>query len=290
MKKFICQTCGKEWPENYCPECQRTIDQQPTANSSPMPPPLPKLPQVISEGISTSKSTQKQRPLRSKIVFGIIVALVIGVSGGYFGYQFYQLHSFPPGYRNRPAYGWSERPGEKEFSEADKQIDSFKGTTAFGNSPEAIKLATQFSEALKVAREELFTHGLGIDLFDSTKGEFLTCCELHDRECAFIVHVPGLRHFEKNFTQKVDARKLLAQAAWLSAQKILKANQVGKPQMELAVGLRGISQYSPMMLGYYRENLTDPDDGVVKYLDDYELSNFLWAFFAPVSDVEKTNP
>src|ERR1035441_1986281 len=26
MTMFTCSTCGKEWPENYCPECARTID------------------------------------------------------------------------------------------------------------------------------------------------------------------------------------------------------------------------------------------------------------------------
>ncbi len=27
MTTFTCSTCGKEWPENYCPECARTIDR-----------------------------------------------------------------------------------------------------------------------------------------------------------------------------------------------------------------------------------------------------------------------
>jgi hypothetical protein len=27
MKEFTCSTCGKVWPENYCPECARTIDR-----------------------------------------------------------------------------------------------------------------------------------------------------------------------------------------------------------------------------------------------------------------------
>ena len=213
----------------------------------------------------------------------LLIALPIVAIAGYFGYQLYQLNSFPPGYRNRPASGWGERPGEQEFDKADAEIDSYQGTTAFGNSPAAIVLAQQFSETLKAAREELFTRGLGIELFESTEGEFLTYCELHDGECAFIVHVPRLRHFEKNFTEKVDARKLLAQAAWLSAQKVLRANHAGKIHMELAVGLRGINQYGPMMLGYYMENLNSPEDGIVKYLDDYTLSNFLWEFFAPAA-------
>lgn len=275
MKTFVCSKCGKEWPENYCPECQRTIEQNPSARISEPPPLIP-----------ISKPAQKNSSVWNMIGLGIAIVLAIAASGGYFGYQFYQSHSFPSDYRNRPASGWGARPGEKEFDNADKQIDSFKGITGFGNSSEATELATQFSKTLKAAREELFTRGIGIELFDSTKEEFLTYCELHENECAFIVHVPGLRHFEKDFTQKVDARKLLAQAAWLSAQKVLKSNQAGKPQMEMAVGLRGISQYSPMMLGYYTENPTTSDDGVLKYLDDYEMSNFLWAFFAPVA---KTN-
>jgi len=100
----------------------------------------------------------------------VLIALLIIGTVGYFGYQLYQLHSFPLGYRNRPASGWGERPGEEEFSQADEQINSFKGTAAFGNSPEAILLAQQFSETLKAAREELFTRGLGIELFESTKG------------------------------------------------------------------------------------------------------------------------
>ena len=246
-----------------------------------IPPPLP-------QATSTSQPGRDRRSFPGRIVI-LIVLLIIGTVG-YFGHQLYQLHSFPPGYRNRPAFGWGERPGEQEFSRADEQIDLFKDTTAFGNSPAAILLAQQFSETLKAAREELFTRGLGIELFDSTKGEFLTCCELHDGECAFIVHVPGLRQFEKNFTEKVDARKLLAQAAWLSAQKVLKANHAGKAHMELAVGLRGISQYSPIMLGYYLENPNTPDDGIVKYLDDYTLSQFLWSFFVPAANTEKARP
>jgi hypothetical protein len=258
-----------------------TIQNQKAGMSIKVPPRLP-------QAALTSTPEGNGRSRLIKILF--LIALLIVGAVGYFGYQLWRLNSFPPGYRNRPAFGWGERPGEREFSKADEQIDSFNGTTAFGNSPRAILLAQQFSETLKSAREELFTRGLGIELFESTKGEFLTYCELHDEECAFIVHVPGLRHFEKNFTETTDARKLLAQAAWLSAQTVLKANHAGKAHMELAVGLRGISQYSPMMLGYYVEEPSTPDDGIVKYLDDDTLSNFLWSFFAPAANTGKAHP
>jgi hypothetical protein len=81
--------------------------------------------------------------------------------------------------------------------------------------------------------------------------------------------------------EQVDARKLLAQLAWMTAQKVLKEQGRGRPQMELAVGLRGISQYGPIMLGYYDENAKAPGNGLVKYLDDGAQTQFLWTFFAP---------
>ena len=35
MTTFKCLTCGQEWPENYCPECARTIDRGQTAAAPP---------------------------------------------------------------------------------------------------------------------------------------------------------------------------------------------------------------------------------------------------------------
>ena len=57
--------------------------------------------------------------------------------------------------------------------------------------------------------------------------------------------------------------------------------------MELAVGLRGISMYGPIMLGYYDENLSEPGDGMIKYFDDDTKDNYLWSFFATASDSKK---
>ena len=37
MHTYICSTCGKQWPENYCPDCSHTItkDQHPGAATTP---------------------------------------------------------------------------------------------------------------------------------------------------------------------------------------------------------------------------------------------------------------
>jgi hypothetical protein len=192
-----------------------------------------------------------------------------------------QRFVFPAGYRNRPTAGWGVRMGEKEFDIANGQIDSFTGTNAFGNTPEAVRLAGRFSEAFKAERARTFTRGFQLEILESTRGEFMTYCELHAQECAFIVHVPKLRKFDQSPFEKVDARKLLAQLAWVTAQGVLKAEGAGKPRMELAVGLRGISQYGPIMLGNFDATARLPEDGLVKYLDDGAQTHFLWTFFAP---------
>jgi hypothetical protein len=40
MTMFTCSTCGKEWPENYCPECARTIERPLTQPTPPGAPPV----------------------------------------------------------------------------------------------------------------------------------------------------------------------------------------------------------------------------------------------------------
>ncbi len=215
----------------------------------------------------------------------MIGALIIGACGvmAYFAIDLYRLHSFPEGYRNRPSSGW-HRPGKAEFNVANDKIEDFKGTNAFGNSPRAIELAADFSQTLRGRRELLFTGGAPkFEILETTKGQFLTYCELHENECAFIVHVPGLRRFEESSFEKVDARKALAQIAWQTAQRVLNVHGVGKPKLELAVGLRGLSQHSPIQLGYYEGDSTKPEAGLVKYIDDTAQSHFLWTFFAPES-------
>jgi hypothetical protein len=239
-----------------------------SAKSAASPPPVP---------ILQAAPAKKSFPVWVIVVLAVIA---LGFTGGMLAYLLRQS-SFPPGYRNRPTAGWGARMGENEFDAANERIDSFQGNNAFGNSPEAVEVARIFSHALKAARQEMFTSGIKLEVLDHTEGEFMTYCELHGQECAIIVHVPQLRKFKKDFTEKVDARKLLAQMAWMTAQKTLKQLNAGKPGMELAVGLRGISQYGPIMIGNYKENATQLEDGLVKYLDDGTQTQFLWTFFAP---------
>jgi hypothetical protein len=220
----------------------------------------------------------ESRPQVSPWVVPVIVALSLAMVG-YIGFDIYHRYNFPKGYRNRPTSGW-HRPGSQEFSAANDKIDSYQGTAAFGNTAEGVELAAAFSAAFKAERKRLFTADFPIEVLDSTDGEFLTWCELHPRETAFIVHVPGLRLFDESLLEKVDARRRLAQAAWRCAQSALASRCAAQPDMELAVGLRGISEYGPMQLGYCGAR-DGYEEGLVKYLDASDKTHFLWTFFAP---------
>lgn len=179
-----------------------------------VPPPLPPLPPPLP-------SPARQRLPKSAVFALTCIMIVAGVFVCREIQEEVKNSTFPSGYRDRPTVGLV-RIGEKEFDAADAQIDSFGGTNAFGNSPEAVRLARRFSEAVKIGRRKLFTSGFDSGLFEQTNGEFLTYCELHARECAFIVHVPPLRKFEDGSDKETNARKALAQLAWSIAQEAIK--------------------------------------------------------------------
>jgi hypothetical protein len=142
----------------------------------------------------------------------------------------------------RDAISRARTPGEGQFRLANQQINMYRGSAAFGNSPKAIAVATRFSAGMKLLRGALFTGGKphGLALSDH---EFLTCCELQETQCVLIVHVPELRRFTDS------AKAQLGELAWLTAQQALKAEGVGAREMRLAVGLRGFALYDRVLLG-----------------------------------------
>lgn len=67
MRVFTCSTCGKEWPENYCPECAHTIDRThldqgipkavPQPESDPVPTlVVPTLPKASSAQVASQSA------------------------------------------------------------------------------------------------------------------------------------------------------------------------------------------------------------------------------------------
>ena len=127
------------------------------------------------------------------------------------------------------------------FSSAESEIASKQGKPAGrGNSPEAIKLATEYAERIKELSDEAFTSN-GRPLLQLSGGEYLTFCELHEDRCLFLVHVPSYRKFTD------DAKKTLAELAWAVAQVEVAGKMPANSK--LGVGLRGVLQYGDIMLG-----------------------------------------
>lgn len=127
------------------------------------------------------------------------------------------------------------------FKSAEYQIASKRDKPpGRGNSPQAIRLANMLAERMKEMSDEMFTSGRK-PILQLSDGEYLTFCELHPDRALFLVHVPSYRKFTK------DAKKLLAEMAWLAAQSTT-AGQLPS-DAKLAVGLRGVVTYGDILVG-----------------------------------------
>jgi hypothetical protein len=147
-------------------------------------------------------------------------------------------------------------PGQAQFNNANRQINTYQGGVAFGNSPKAVAVAERFSSSMKKLRQVMF-EGSKQEVLSVSHHEFLTCCELQENQCALIVHVPELRRFSSS------AKQTLGTLAWVTAQQALQGEQAGKPGMKIAVGLRGIALYDRVLIGTF-----DPEAPVPKSLTE----------------------
>ena len=127
--------------------------------------------------------------------------------------------------------------------EAESFIRSDTNGIANGNSPLAIELAKQFSDAMKELREEGFEAAEeGIDITD---GEFLTYCELHEDGCLFLTQAPMLRKFAD------DAKDTLGELSWKTAQELTQ--DVLEPDAKLGVGMKGMLVYGQIRVGEHQD-------------------------------------
>lgn len=129
---------------------------------------------------------------------------------------------------------------ETLFEAANRKIATNNNGVAHGNSPEAEKLAAEFSSKLKTLRD------VGIEpskkrSISLSGGEFITFCHLAEDTCAFLVHVPELRKYTD------EAKEFMGEAAWGVAQHCVAALP-DKPA-KVAVGLRGIALYDRVLTG-----------------------------------------
>lgn len=131
-------------------------------------------------------------------------------------------------------------PGKAAFKEANRLIDSDKGKTAHGNTPDAEKLAAVFSELVMKGREMGVEKGKKPTI-SLTHGKFLTYCRINPDSCVFMVHVPSLRNFSD------EAKTFMVGMAWTMAREVA-ANLRPMPS-KLVVGVRGAFLYDEVVEG-----------------------------------------
>ncbi len=132
-------------------------------------------------------------------------------------------------------------PGKAAFKEANRLIDMDKGKTAYGNTPDAEKLAADFSEAVMQGREMGVEKKKKKSVISLSHGKFLSYCRINPDSCVFMVHVPDLR----NFTS--EAKKFMVGLAWTVAREMV--SDLRPLPQKLVVGVRGAFLYEEVVEG-----------------------------------------
>lgn len=140
---------------------------------------------------------------------------------------------------------------ESRLLAAETQIMSNAEGVAFGNTPEAQKLAESYARLLQAMRALMFTEDRE-RAFSLTDGQFLVHCELHEDRCAFLIHVPSYRDYEE------DAKTALESSAWELAQDVVEDTL--EAEDSLAVGLRGAFMYGSVLVGPAGKGESSPEN------------------------------
>lgn len=132
-------------------------------------------------------------------------------------------------------------PAKAAYMEANRLIDTDKGKTGYGNTPIAERLAENFSEKVRRERELGVQKPETSSFFGLSNDKFLSYCQINPESCVFMVHVPGLRNFDK------EARRFMTGMAWTQACRQAATLQ---PQPRLVVvGVRGVALYDEVVEG-----------------------------------------
>jgi len=235
------------------------------------PPPTPGLPPIIPPPIPTPPRPKSRLPLVIALVLGVVVLVASPFVVGLF-LAGLRLNSNPS----------SATSGEAAFREANRQIIANRGTVAFGNNPEAITLARDYSRSLKILRDGFFTEG-NKNAYSMAKGEFLTYCQLNGDACVFLVHVPELRRFTR------DAKESLTELAWINAQAVLKAG-TSPPPSTVAVGVKGAMLYEAILIGDFVPEPQGKSDGIKTRGSGIQANELLFPFFAVEDETPREEP
>ena len=129
---------------------------------------------------------------------------------------------------------------ESPFMAAKSAIASdSSGRIGHGNSPEAARIAEQIAQEMKSIRD-VAIEGEESE-FSLSGGKFLTFVQLNEDSVAVMIHVPDLRHYEK------DAKELIADAAWATSQVRLDDSLL-PDGAEMMVGNQGLCTFRQDLL------------------------------------------
>ncbi|MCW0220973.1 MAG: hypothetical protein OJI67_21780 [Prosthecobacter sp.] len=167
------------------------------------------------------------------------------------------------------------------FNKADDLISNQDNGTANGNTPEALKLAQEFSAITKKMRGLIIEQGKD-SKFSLSGGDFLTYVHLTPERCLILVHVPGLRKFTS------EAKQVMAQTAWLTARKLTR--QLNPKPSELALGIRGALIYDRAYIGHLISPEEEPSKGIDQEIKGYDAKKALARFFEATPETAETKP
>lgn len=132
-------------------------------------------------------------------------------------------------------------PGKAAFEEANDMIGSrHSDAPANGNTPAAENAAQAFGTMFKEFQSVSFEGAA--EKYE--KREFLTYCRQDTNGVTFICQVPGMRKYKD-----AEAKKALADIAWIAASKVAKEMPGVDENTELTVGLRGLALYGSIQQG-----------------------------------------
>ena len=214
---------------------------------------------------------------RGLALFGVIVGyLMLGISVAFLGF-FFAVFQNDSGHSQMAIMDDPAAMTNAAWRLDDAETNVLTDTAgmATGNSDDALELAMDYSNVMKKMRDVMTTQSA--DRYSAlTESNFVTCCELHEDRCAFIVHVPDYDNFDD------EAKDRLATIAWSVALGTVDGTlQTGD---ELAVGLRGTDVYGAVLIG-----TVPPAEEEEAEFEQRERDALLPFFLRPLPDPMRTS-
>ena len=161
-------------------------------------------------------------------------------------------------------------PGETAFETANTHLDQHSTGSAFGNTPEATKLARQFAAAAPTVRRHFEGDDSAWDE-SATDGEYLTHVHVTDSAIVLLVRVPSLKRY------KGAARDRLMQLLWAHVGPAVGPVATGK---KVILAVRGAIFYGGTAVG-------DPAGKPIVNTAGLVSTDFIYPHFAALDRTAK---